>query len=74
MEWRNHIVSNPTIHNGKPIIKGTKITVEQLLEHLSQEWTLDELLENFPHVRPNDLLALFAYLQECVRDGEVKKD
>ncbi len=73
MEWRNHIVSNPTIHNGKPVIKGTKVTVEQLLEFLSQDNTLAELLENYPHVRPNDLLAVFAYLQECVKDGEVKK-
>ena len=73
MEWRNHIVSNPSIHNGKPIIKGTKVTVEQLLEYLSQENTLADLLENFPHVRPNDLLAVFSYLQECVKDGEVKK-
>lgn len=69
MEWRNHIVLNP---EGKPVIKGTKVTLEQLMESLSQDWTLEELLENYPHMRKNDLLAVFAYLQECLRDKEVK--
>ena len=42
------------------------------MENLSQEWTLEELLENYPHMRQNDLLAVFAYLQECLQDKEVK--
>lgn len=69
MEWRNHIVLNP---EGKPSIKGTKITVEQLMESLTLDWTLEELLENYPYMRHNDLIAVFAYLQECMRDKEVK--
>ncbi len=69
MEWRNHIVLN---QEGKPSIKGTKITLEQLMEGLSLEWSLDELLENYPHMRKNDLLAVFAYLKECLHDKEVK--
>lgn len=71
MDWRNHIVLNP---EGKPVIKGTKVTVEQLMDGLMNGWNLDELLENYPHMRPNDLLAVFAYLKECIQDGELKKD
>ena len=69
MDWRNHITTNA---EGKIIIKGTKVTVEQLMDNLSQDWTLAELLENYPHMRHNDLLAVFAYLKECMQDKEVK--
>ncbi len=69
MDWRNHITTNA---EGKIIIKGTKVSVEQLMDKLAQGWTLEELLEGFPHMRHNDLLAVFAYLQECVKDKEIK--
>ena len=45
----DRIVSDPDITMGKPTIKGTRITVELILEKLGQGMTVAELLEAYPH-------------------------
>ncbi len=61
MEYGNRIVSDPDIMLGKPIIKGTRVTVELILRKLSEGMSMDEILEAYPHLVHNDILAAFSY-------------
>lgn len=46
MEWRDRIVSDPEILVGKPVIKGTRISVELIIGWLANGWTFEQLLES----------------------------
>jgi uncharacterized protein (DUF433 family) len=70
MNWKEHIVADPRILCGKPVIKGTRLSVEFLLGLLAEGWTTAQLLESYPHLKAADLQALFAFSSECVRDEE----
>jgi uncharacterized protein (DUF433 family) len=51
MNWQEHIVSDQEVLLGKPTIKGTRISVELILELLAAGWTEQQLLESYPHLR-----------------------
>jgi uncharacterized protein (DUF433 family) len=61
MDWRNRIVSNPDILLGKPTIKGTRISVELILGCFGSGWSIDEILEAYPRIGREDVLAALAY-------------
>ena len=69
MEWHEKIVSDRKILLGKPVIKGTRISVEFILERLASGWTEQKILDSYPHLKKEDLQAVFAYLNDCVKDG-----
>ena len=52
---------NPAICNGRPIIKGTRITVQTILEFLGAGDTIDDLLAEFPGLVREDILAALLY-------------
>jgi uncharacterized protein (DUF433 family) len=52
---------NPGVMMGKPVIKGTRITVELILTKLSKGETDPELLEDYPHLTQDDIRAAIAY-------------
>ena len=60
-DWRTRIVSNPDILLGKPTIKGTRISVELILECFASEWSFDDILKSYPHITREDILAALAY-------------
>ncbi|HCA82890.1 MAG TPA: hypothetical protein DEP18_03820 [Flavobacteriales bacterium] len=68
MEWREHITSNREILGGKPIIKGTRLSVEFLLGLFANGWSEEKVLKNYPTLKKDDILALFAYAQNSVKD------
>ncbi len=51
MDWRQYIVSTPDTRSGKPRIDGTRITVQDILEYLGGGMAVEELLEDFPQLR-----------------------
>jgi uncharacterized protein (DUF433 family) len=63
MNWKQHIVCDPNILLGKPTIKGTRISVELLLNCLAGGWTFEMIFESYPRITKEDLKALFCYLQ-----------
>ncbi|MFZ6052562.1 DUF433 domain-containing protein [Halocola ammonii] len=69
MNWKEHIVSDKDVLLGKPVIKGTRISVEFILERLADGWTESKILENYPHLKRQDLQAVFSYLNDCAKDG-----
>jgi len=64
MKWQNKIVSDKNILLGKPTIKGTRLSVEFIIERLANGWTEEQLLENYPRLTIEDLQAVFASVLE----------
>jgi len=70
MDWREFIVSDPSVLAGKPVVRETRLSVGFLLELLAGGWTEGELLESYPQLTPKHLQAVFAFAAECLRDEE----
>jgi uncharacterized protein (DUF433 family) len=70
-ELLERIVINPKIMCGKPIVKGTRITVEQVLKLLSQGLTLKEILKDYPHLSKDDVAAVLLYAAKVAGEEEV---
>ncbi len=67
MVWSEYIVSDKDILLGKPTIKGTRISIELVLELLSNGWTEEMIYKSYPQLTQVHLLAIFSYLKECVQ-------
>ena len=57
MNWQDHIIIDPDILVGKPVIKGTRLAVEFIIDLLAAEWTEAEILRNYPGVTHTDILV-----------------
>ena len=68
MSWQNHIVSDPQILVGKPTIKGTRISIELILDHLNNGWDKKMILEAYPHLTIEQLDAGFEFIKECINN------
>ena len=62
---------NPKIMMGKPIIKGTRITVEQVLESLSENTSIDNVLKAHPHLNQDQIHAALSFAAQSIRGDEV---
>lgn len=69
MNWQDYIHSDSGILAGKPVVKGTRLSVEFILERLASGWTEQMILENYPSLTPESIRAVYAYLLEIARDG-----
>ena len=69
MNWQNYITSDNNVLAGKPVIKGTRLSIEFIIDRLASGWSEDELLENYPRLKKEHLQAVFAYIKECMKDG-----
>jgi uncharacterized protein (DUF433 family) len=67
MNWQQHIVSDAQILLGKPTIKGTRISVELVLELFSTGWTEQQILDSYPSISSDSLRAVFSYLKDCIQ-------
>ena len=61
MGWKDRISVNPSVRSGKPCIKGTRITVYDVLEYLAGGMTEDAILSDFPDLTRNDIRAALAF-------------
>jgi uncharacterized protein (DUF433 family) len=69
MNWKAHIHSNPKILLGKPVIKGTRISVEFVLGLFSEGWTQQQVIENYPTLNnAESIQAVFAFAAECLKE------
>lgn len=68
MEWQGRIVTDSDTLFGKPRIAGTRIGVEFLLDLLASGWNEAQILESYPHLMPDDLQAVFAFVRDCLKD------
>jgi uncharacterized protein (DUF433 family) len=60
------ITSDPSILAGKPVIAGTRISVQLILEKLRDGWTIDDLLDDYPQLTREQITAALAYAAEAM--------
>ncbi len=74
MHFKEHISIEPDIRSGKPCIKGTRITVYDILEYLAGGMTEAEILDDFPSLTPTDIRMVFAFAaRECFLTASLVK-
>jgi uncharacterized protein (DUF433 family) len=66
-----HIEFNPKIMMGKPVIKGTRIRVEQILENLSESNSIDDVLLAHPHLTKEQVHAALSFAAQSIRGDEI---
>jgi uncharacterized protein (DUF433 family) len=71
MDWRSRIVIDPKILVGKPVIRGTRIAVELVVDLLAAGWTHQQLVESYPHISEQDILACLTYAGELLHEEQV---
>lgn len=71
MGWSERITIDPQILVGKPAVKGTRISVEMILDLLAAGWTHEQILDSYPTLAEEDLRACLAYASEVLRSEKV---
>ena len=61
MPWKKRIHIDPSILVGKPVIKGTRLAVEFVIDLLAQGWTEEQILQSYPGITHEDIQACLAY-------------
>ena len=61
MNYRERIFIDPAIRSGKPCIKGTRITVADVFDYLGGGMTIEEILDDFPDLKAEDIRACFSF-------------
>lgn len=61
MDWQSRVVIDPAIRAGKPCIRGTRITVYDVLEYLAGGMTEDDVLRDFPDLTRDDVRASLSF-------------
>ncbi len=69
--YRERITINDKIMRGKPVIKGTRITVELILRKLGQGANFEDLIMMYPHLTKEDILATILYAADLVANEEL---
>lgn len=67
-DWRVFIHSDPEILIGKPVIKGTRLSVELILRLFAAGWTTEQILDSYPTLTNDSLRAVFAYAAESAAE------
>jgi uncharacterized protein (DUF433 family) len=68
IDWRNYIHSDPAILSGKPVVKGTRLSVDFILGLFAEGWDENQVLENYPNLKAESIKAVFAFAAECMRE------
>ncbi len=67
MEHSSRIVVDPEVRSGKPFIKGTRITVYDVLDYLASGMSMDEIRSEFPQLEQADILACLKFAADRER-------
>ena len=68
VNWKDHIISDEKILSGKPVLKGTRLSVEFVLELLAAGWDGESLKANYPNLTEDGIRATLAYAAETFRE------
>jgi uncharacterized protein (DUF433 family) len=71
MNWQERIVIDPDILVGKPIVKGTRLAVEFIIDLLAQGWSEAEILRNYPGLTRQDIQACLGYASATLQSEKV---
>lgn len=71
MAWQDHITTDPAVLAGKPVVRGTRLTIDFLLGLFAAGWSPDQVLASYPQLTPDALRAVFAYAAEVLHDEAI---
>lgn len=71
MHWEDRITVNPNVLVGKPIIKGTRISVEFIIDLLGRGWSIEQVLREYDHLTAEDIQACHAYASDVLKSERV---
>ena len=71
MDWKERIRVDPNILVGKPVVKGTRLAVEFIVDLLAQGWSHEEILRNYPGLTTEDINACLHYASEILHTEKV---
>jgi len=71
MSWQDRIVVDPKVLTGKPVVRGTRISVELVVDLLAAGWSHEQILASYPHLSEDDVRACLSYASELLREEHV---
>ena len=71
MEWQDRISVDPKVLVGKPVVKGTRISVELVVDLMAKGWSQEQILDSYPNLAADDLRACLAYASELLHSEKV---
>jgi uncharacterized protein (DUF433 family) len=71
MRWQDRITIDPHVLVGKPVIKGTRISVEFVMDLLARGWTKQQIMHEYDHLSAEDIQACLAYATDMLRSERV---
>lgn len=71
LNWESYLESNPKVLYGKPIIKGTRIAVDLILEKMAAGDCIDELLDAYPKISQDAIYACLAFASQAIKNEVV---
>jgi len=71
MDWRERIIVDPKVLVGKPVIKGTRISVEFVVDLLARGWTAEQIEKDYDHLSREDIMACLAYVSEMLKTERI---
>jgi len=71
MDWQDRIILDNEVLAGKPVIKGTRIAVEFVIDLLSRGWTMEQILQEYDRLTAADIRACLAYASEMLKSERV---
>jgi uncharacterized protein (DUF433 family) len=71
MDWNDRIHLDPAVLVGKPVVKGTRISVEHVIKLMADGWSESDVLNNYPHLTGDDVKACLAYARDMLANERV---
>ena len=71
MAWQERIDADANVMAGKPVVRGTRLAVEFIIELLAQGWSEADILTNYPQLRGKDIRACLHYASDVLRSEKV---
>jgi len=72
MNWRERITVDPNVCHGKACIRGTRVMASVVLDNLAAGVSIEDLLQSYPSLAHDDVLATMAYAADLARDRTVE--
>lgn len=71
LDWKQRIAVDPDVLVGKPVVKGTRISVELVIDLLARGYSCEQIIEQYDHLAAEDIQACLAYASEILRSEKV---
>ena len=71
MTWQDRITTDPKVLVGKPVIKGSRIAVELVIDLLSKGWSQEQIIDSYPNITIDDIRACLAYASEVLHSERI---